>query len=112
MGEVRVQRDGAVALRAIRALEREAQQLLETARVALAHGVRHDRHRQHLRVGGEHRARLVGRGVVRHQQVVLPWERGEHLAHLPEHQPRGAGFVVDRHADIDHGSANLDERAI
>src|SRR5438874_1048495 len=43
--EVRVERDGAVTLRSVGPLEREAQQLLEALRVAPALAVRHDRHR-------------------------------------------------------------------
>ena len=105
VGEVGVQRDGAVALGPVGALQRETQQLLQAARVALPRPVRHDGHRQHLGVGRQHRRRLVGRGVVQHQQLILARKRREHLPHFPEHQPRCTGFVVNRHTDVDHGPA-------
>jgi len=69
--EVRVKGDGAVSLRPIGPLEREAQQLFETARVSPALAVRHDRHRQHLGVRRQHLMGVVRRGVVQDQQLVF-----------------------------------------
>jgi hypothetical protein len=103
--EVGVEGDGAIALGPVGPLQREAQQLLQTLGVSLAARMRDDRHRQHAAVGGQDLACPVGRPVVAREDVVFPREGGEHLPHLPEHEPRGARFVVNRDADVDHGPA-------
>jgi len=91
--EVRVEGDGAVSLRPIGPLEREAQQLFETARVSPALAVRHDRHGQHLAYDASTSWGVVRRGVVQDQQLVFPRERREHLTYLPQHEARRAASL-------------------
>ena len=103
--EIGVQRDDAVALGAVGLPEREPEQLFQAPRVALALPVRDDAHREHLGVGCQHVTRTIGRGVIQHQELVLAGKGGEDLPHLPQHQARGAGLVVRRYADVNHGPA-------
>ncbi len=105
MHEVRVQRDGAIALGAVGALQRQGEQLGEAGGVAAALLMGDERHGQHLGVGLEHRACVVRGAVVQHEQLVLARKGGEDLTYFPEHQPGRAGFVVHRDADVDHGPA-------
>src|SRR5439155_21889166 len=61
--EIRVQRDGAVPLRAVGSLQGQAEKRLEAPGVAAALAVRDDGHRQHLGVRGEYFGRVVVRGI-------------------------------------------------
>ena len=100
-----MQRDGAVPLRAVGSLQGQAEKRLEAPGVAAALAVRDDGHRQHLGVGGEYFGRVVGRGIVEHQELILTREGRKDLPHFPEHQPGCAGFVMHRDTDVDHGPA-------
>ena len=103
--EVGVQRDGAVALGAVGALQREPQQLFDARGVAAPLPVGEHGQREDFGVGGQHLAGAVGRRVVAHEELVLALERREYLADFPEHQPDRPGFIAYRHTDVDHGPA-------
>src|SRR2546422_7675214 len=74
--EVGVQRDGAVALGAVGALQRQAQQLLEALPVALALAVRHDHHRRSEEHTSELQSRLhlVCRLLLEKKNEIVAWQ--------------------------------------
>ena len=105
VGEIGVHEDRAVALGPVGPLQGQVEQLLHGARVALPRLMADQAQGEDLGIRVEPNSRLVGRGVIGQQDLVLAREFLEDLADLPEHEADGGALIEARYADVNHGQS-------